>query len=142
MALSVIASNLITSYLRTHYQVGAECNSISLHIDQHSESMAKLLTASKQSCAAILSAYNPHSQLASNEENLAAHEQLRNLLQHRAYPIIESLNIDPTDQWPPEKSFFVPGLDLSTSRSIGQRFNQNAIVWIDNEAIPRLILLR
>lgn len=104
--------------------------------------MAKLLTASKQSCAAILSAYNPHSQLASNEENLAAHEQLRNLLQHRAYPIIESLNIDPTDQWSPEKSLFVPGLDLSTSRSIGQRFNQNAIVWIDNEVIPRLILLR
>ncbi len=142
VALSVIASNLITSYRRTHYRVGTDCNSISLHIDQYSESLAKLLTASKQSCAAIVSAYNPYSQLASNEKNLAVHEQLRNLLQHRAYPIIESLNIDPIDQWPPEKSFFVPGLDLNTSRSIGQRFNQNAIVWIDNEAIPRLILLR
>ncbi|SEQ01580.1 DUF3293 domain-containing protein [Nitrosomonas ureae] len=142
VALSVIASNLITSYRRTHYRVGTDCNSISLHINQYSESLAKLLTASKQSCAAIVSAYNPYSQLASNEENLAVHEQLRNLLQHRAYPIIESLNIDPIDQWLPEKSFFVPGLVLNTSRSIGQRFNQNAIVWIDNEAIPRLILLR
>jgi hypothetical protein len=142
MALSVIASNLITSYRRTYYRVGTDCNSISLHIDQYSESLAKLLTASKQLCAAILSAYNPYSQLTSNEENLATHEQLRNLLQHRAYPIIESLNIDPTDQWPPEKSFFVLGLDINTSRSIGQRFNQNAIVWIGKEAIPRLILLR
>lgn len=56
--------------------------------------------------------------------------------------MIESLNVDPSGKWPPEKSFFVPGLDLNTARSIGQQFNQNAIVWIDSEAIPRLILLR
>ncbi|MER2514079.1 MAG: DUF3293 domain-containing protein [Nitrosomonas ureae] len=142
MTLSVIASNLITSYRRTHYRVGTDSNSIFLRIDQYSESLAKFLAASKQSCAVIVSAYNPYSQLASNEENLGAHEQLRNLLQHHPYPIIESLNIDPTGQWPPEESLFVPGLDLNTGRSIGQRFNQNAIVWIDNEAIPRLILLR
>ncbi|SEF39235.1 DUF3293 domain-containing protein [Nitrosomonas ureae] len=142
MVLSVITSNLIASYRRTHYRVGAGCNSIFLCIDQYSESLAKFLAASKQSCAAIVSAYNPYSQLASNEENLEAHEQLRNLLQHRPYPIIESLNIDPTGQWPPEESLFVPGLDLNTGRSIGQQFNQNAIAWIDNEAIPRLILLR
>jgi len=142
VVLSVIASNLVTSYRRTHYRVGAGCGSILLRIDQHSESLEKILATSKQSCAAIVSAYNPYSQLASNEENLGAHEQLRNLLQHHPYPIIESLNIDPTGQWPPEESLFVPGLDLNTGRSIGQKFNQNAIVWIDNEAIPRLILLR
>ena len=63
-------------------------------------------------------------------------------MSRHAYPVIESLNLDPADSWPAEKSFFVPGLDLNTSQSLGQQFDQNAIVWIDSDAIPRLILLR
>lgn len=90
----------------------------------------------------MISAYNPCSQLQSNEDNLAAHESLKHYLSRHSYPMLESLNIDPTGIWPTEKSFFVPGLDLDTAKSLGRRFNQNAIVWIDGDAIPRLILLR
>jgi hypothetical protein len=63
-------------------------------------------------------------------------------LNHHCYPVIESLNIDPANLWPAEKSFFVPELDLNTARALGRQFNQNAMVWIGNDAIPRLILLR
>ncbi|PXW86452.1 uncharacterized protein DUF3293 [Nitrosomonas sp. Nm84] len=90
----------------------------------------------------MISAYNPCSQLQSNEDNLDAHESLKHCLSRHSYPMIESLNIDPTGIWPTEKSFFVPGLDLDIARSLGQQFNQNAIVWIGSDAIPRLILLR
>ena len=139
---SVIARNLISGYRDTDYQIGAGSDSISLRIDQYSESLAKLLIASKHPCAAMISAYNPYSQRLSNEENLIAHESLRNNLRRHYCPIIESLNIDPTGRWPTEKSFFVLGADLNTAQSLGQQFNQNAIVWIGNDAIPRLILLR
>ncbi len=98
--------------------------------------------SSGQSCAAIISADNPYSRQLSNEENLIAHESLRNFLRQHPYPMIESLNIDPTNLWPAEESFFVLGLDLNTAKSLGQQFNQNAIVWIGSDAIPRLILLR
>ena len=142
MAQSVIAKHLISGYRDTDYQIGAGSDSISVRIDQYSESLAKLLTASKRPCAAMISAYNPYSQRLSDEENLIAHESLRNDLRRHYCSIIESLNIDPTGRWLTEKSFFVPGLDLNTARSLGQKFNQNAIVWIDSDAIPRLILLR
>ena len=142
MIQSVIPKNLIASYRGTNYQIGTGFDSISLRIDQYSEPLIKLLVASEQPCAAIISAYNPCSQQLSNEENLTAHESLRNYLSRHSYSMIESLNIDPTDRGPTEKSFFVPGLDLNTARSLGQQFNQNAIVWIGNNAIPRLILLR
>lgn len=56
--------------------------------------------------------------------------------------MIEGLNIDPTDKWPVEKSFFVPNLDFNTARLLGQQFSQNAIIWMENDATPRLILLR
>ncbi len=137
----MIASNLITSYRDTNYQIGVGFETISLRIDQYSVSLAKLLATSKQSGAVIISAYNPYSQLADNEKNLAAHESLRNFLRHYSPPTIESLNIDPTGKWPIEKSFLIAGMDLDTAQSVGQRFNQNAIVWIGSDAIPRLILL-
>lgn len=122
--------------------MGTGTDVILLQIDQYSESLAKLLTASQQPCAAMISAYNPCSQLQNDAENSAAHESLKHCLSHHSYPMIESLNIDPTGIWPAEKSFFVPGLDLDIARSLGQQFNQNAIVWIGSDAIPRLILLR
>lgn len=142
MIQSVIAHDLIASYCDTHYQIGTGFDSISLRIDQYSESLAKLLIVSERPYAAIIGAYNPYSQQLSDEENSAAHESLRDYLNRHSYTMIESSNIDPTDMWPAEKSFFVSGLDLNTARSLGQQFNQNAIVWIGSDAIPRLILLR
>ncbi|MBK6958081.1 MAG: DUF3293 domain-containing protein [Nitrosomonas sp.] len=142
MIQSVISKNLIASYLCANYRIGTGPESISLRIDQFSEPLAKLLISSGQSCAAIISAYNPYSQRLSNEKNCAAHESLRNFLGQHSYPTIESLNTDPAGLWPAEKSFFVPGLDLNTAQTLGQQFDQNAIVWTNSDAIPRLILLR
>ena len=142
MIQSVIAKDLIASYLCANYQIGTGSDSISLRIGQFSEPLAKLLISSEQSCAAIISAYNPYSRRLSNEQNLTAHESLRNFLSLHSYPTIESLNTDPAGLWPAEKSFFVPGLDLNTAQPLGQQFDQNAIVWIGGDAIPRLILLR
>lgn len=142
MIQSIISKNLIANYLGTHYQIGHGPDSISLRINQYSEPLVKFLIASKQPCAAIISAYNPFSQLISNEKNLASHELLSNFLKNHSYSMIESLNTDPSEIWPAEKSFFVLSLDLNASKSLGRQFNQNAIVWISNDAIPRLILLR
>lgn len=141
MIRSAICSNLIESYLATEYQIGS-IPKIALHINEQSESLARLLGASQSACAAIISAYNPFSQLQSDDRNLISHEFLRKHLSGYSYKIIESCNIDPIHSWPLEKSFFVLGLDLNTVRTLGQQFNQNAIVWIGADAIPQLILLR
>lgn len=142
MIQSAIAKDLIASYLCANYQIGTGPDSISLRIDQFSEPLAKLLISSGQPCAAIISAHNPYSRRLSNEQNLAAHESLRNFLSQHSYPTIESLNTDPAGLWPVKKSFFVLGLDLNTAQPLGQQFDQNAIVWIGSDAIPHLILLR
>jgi hypothetical protein len=138
----VIDPNLIASYCNANYQIANGAEPIILRIDQYSEPLAQFLAASRQPCAAIISAYNPRSQLLSNEVNRAAHESLRNFLKHQAHPVIESVNTDPTGKWPVEKSFLITGLSLNAARSLGQQLHQNAIVWIGNDAIPRLILLR
>ncbi|MDV6340275.1 DUF3293 domain-containing protein [Nitrosomonas sp. Is24] len=139
---STISGSLIANYTHADYRIGTATECITLKIDQYSEPLAQFLATSNQSCAAIISAYNPCSQLVSNEENVAAHESLRHFLVCHAYPSIESVHTDPAGVWPAEKSFFIPGIDIHSAKSLGQQFNQNAIVWIERDAIPRLHLLR
>ncbi|MBS0496463.1 MAG: DUF3293 domain-containing protein [Gammaproteobacteria bacterium] len=136
-----ISAQLIAHYTDAHYRIGTPAESITLRIDQYSAPLAQLLAASHPSCAAIISAYNPYSELLSDEENSAAHASLGKFLMRHTYPVIEGLNIDPAGVWPTEKSFFIPGIDINTAKSLGQQFRQNAIVWIGRDAIPRLVLL-
>jgi hypothetical protein len=60
----------------------------------------------------------------------------------RPEEIIDGESSDSIGTWPGEKSFLVLGLDLETAIRLGREFRQNALVWADEDAIPRLILLR
>lgn len=142
MAYSAISQQLVDSYAKTIYRIDTVPKPIYLRIDTFSVPLALLLQDTDSHHAAIVSAYNPFSRPLSIEENSAAHRSLRHCLQHRGYSIVEGSNIDPCAQWPAEKSFFVSGIDPDTAQSIGRQFNQNAIVWIGADAVPRLLLLR
>lgn len=142
-ASSKIANNLVDSYYSAIYRIniiGSE--SICLQINQFSRSLSNFLNELEYPCATIISAYNPYSQQLSDGENETAHQSLRELLLNRSCRILEGVNLDPSGYWPVEKSFCVAGLDLDTAKFIGQQYCQNAIVWIDKDAAPRLILLR
>ena len=113
-----------------------------LYIDQYSEPMYQLMITKKISNAAIVTAYNPLSQIQSAKKNRTAHAKLIETLKSRSIPLIDSNNIDSFKVWPDEKSVCILGIDLETTQSIGQQFKQNAVVWIDKDAIPRIVLLR
>ena len=140
--MSILAKNLIENYRCADYRIGITTNSIILRVDQHSEPLAKLLVLNKKICATIISAFNPYSQQLSNEKNMTAHELLRDSLRGYSLQVIEGLNTDPINVWPVERSFFVLGMNLRTGRLMGQQFNQNAIIFINYKAIPRLVILR
>lgn len=142
MAHSAIPQQLVDSYAKTIYRIDTVPEPIYLHIDTFSAPLALLLQDTDSHHAAIVSAYNPFSRPLPIEENLTAHRSLRHCLQHQGYSIVEGSNIDPCAQWPAEKSFFVSGIDPDTAQSIGRQFNQNAIVRIGADAVPRLLLLR
>lgn len=141
MTRSNVSNDLIASYLHTDYQIIINNELISLRINHFSEPLAHLLRAMQQSCGAIISGYNPQSKLQSDEDNVRAHQLLQQYLHNQGYAITECVHSDPAGRWPIEKSFFIIGLNLDDSCSIGQQFNQNAIVCISSDAIPRLILL-
>lgn len=149
MAQSEISPDLIAAYRSTEYRVAGKAEfgsgTIILRIDEYSEPLSRLFTASDLQCAAFITACNPCSVPQSHEENLAACARLRDKLDRhtvRAGQILEGEGCDPSGVWPAEKSFFVLGLNLEASQALGGEFGQNAIVWAGPDAIPGLVLLR
>ncbi len=137
-----ISTKLIANYLATNYQVGTDEDMFILQINQYSKTLSQRLEENQKTFATIITAYNPFSQTQNNEQNLAANQKLLHALKQYSNPLIESINIDPSGIWPAEKSYCVFGLNLENSKFLGRKFNQNAIVWANSNAIPRLILLR
>jgi hypothetical protein len=141
---SAIAEDLITAYRSAHYRAGSGQDAITLRVDEHSEPLSRLFRASGHRCAAFITACNPFGAQESLKANMRACAALHDRLDsYVAWPdqIIEGMGIDPSGEWPAEKSFLALGLDLETSRALGEEFGQNAIVWAGADAIPRLILL-
>ena len=152
MAQPEISAELVIAYRSTEYCVGPSAgldtspsHTFILRIDQYSEPLSRLFFASGHRCAAFITACNPFSLPQSPELNHAACAHLRDALIHhtsRPEEIIEGEGRDPSGAWPGEKSFLVLGLDLGTSKALGGKFEQNAIVWAGADAIPKLVFLR
>lgn len=145
MTQTGIPDDLVTAYRSAHYRAGAGQSAITLRVDQYSEPLARLLATTGFRSAAFITACNPLGMRDSIEANRIACAHLREkLARHVSRPdqIVNGVAIDPFGSWPPEESFLVLGLDLDSARILGREFNQNALVWIEGDAIPRLMLLR
>lgn len=142
MAKSEISPNLIASYKAADYQATVDTDVITLHIDQYAASLYQLLAKLDHQCALFITAFNPLSQRQSPQENLTRNTQLRTTLTQYTNLVFEGTSSDPSKLWPAENSFLALGINLKTAMTLGKQFGQNAIVWIDTDAIPRLILLR
>ena len=93
-------------------------------------------------CACYLTACNPLGQLLSETDNAARMQQLRSELRAEGWTFHPGFGQDPEQQWPGEDSVLVWGMDISSARSWGQRWQQNAVLICDAEAKASLLWLR
>jgi hypothetical protein len=94
------------------------------------------------SCAVFITAFNPCGRHQTDRANEAAHARLLAALLKLTRLVTEGAGIDPTGAWPPEKSFLALGIDEDTAAQLGRTFNQDAVVWVGSDAVPKLLLLR
>jgi hypothetical protein len=138
---SLIDAQTLRAYRETDYHVDAGPAFV-LRIDAESADLSALHQRHLVRCSAFLSAYNPHSRLLDAVENTRRHGLLLDELARRGLPALPGLGRHPHNDWPAEPSVLVPGLGLDDARALGERFEQNAVLWADADAVPRLILLR
>ena len=137
-----IASDKIAAYRATQYRVGTGPEAFTLRVDKKSGPLQQLYDSTAQSCGLFITAFNPFGREQSVEVNAVAHFRLGDCLRALSPHVVEGAGADPVGAWPEEISFFAIGIDESTARQLGSRFDQDAVVWAGADAIPRLLLLR
>ena len=137
-----IHSDKVRAFMATDYRIGHTPQDIVLNIGQRSARLAVLFAAKGVNCGAFLTSYNPRSTIQSDQANGQAHAQLAAKLQELGLQAIEGSGSEEGTKWPAEKSFFALGLALEPAKAIGTQFDQDAIVWVGENAVPELVLLR
>ena len=137
---TTIADNLLESYQNTEYQVHGR-DLFTLKIGEVSEPLLRLYKQYRCDCAAFITASNPFSQKLDPSINAQRHLDLMADLTSRSLSFIDGVGLGKDPDWLGEASCLIFGLALEASRVLGNKFNQNAIVWCDAEAMPQLVLL-
>lgn len=138
---SDIPRETIQAYLDTEYFAFGDAPT-TLRVGQPNPELAALHNAHDVSCSAFVTACNPYSQNCSVEFNAASQEALARELKRLGLTAIEGIGEHPSNKWPGEASFLVPGLSLEAAKALGAQYRQNAIVWSADDATPQLVLLR
>tara|TARA_B100000029_G_C17087344_1_gene782858 strand:+ start:101 stop:565 length:465 start_codon:yes stop_codon:yes gene_type:complete len=137
----LITQELIQAYEETDYRVSGTLSFI-LKIGKENKELRYLFDKHGYETAAFLTAFNPYSELVVATQNEAAHKHLTEDLSKKSVMVLEGVGQDSKKKWLPEKSVLVLGLTMGDARDIGNKFRQNAFVWADADAVPRLILIR
>ena len=140
MADTVLPEPLLQAYQATHYRV-ADCDWY-LQLGQAQPALAPYYQRHAVQCAAYLTACNPLGELLPDHLNARRMDQLRQALQRAGWSWLDGQGHDPEGNWPGEDSVLVWGMTESTARAWGQQWNQNAVVHIAADCVPRLALLR
>ncbi|WP_042883899.1 DUF3293 domain-containing protein [Cupriavidus necator] len=131
----------LRAYRETHYRVRGDMP-MTLRIDQASVPLAALHRAHGVASSAFITAANPFSQRCDDAANLRRQQALAQDVAQMGLRAIDAAGEHPSNGWPAEPSLLVPGLSLEEARRLGEKYEQNAVVWSGADAVPRLVLLR
>jgi glycine/D-amino acid oxidase-like deaminating enzyme len=138
--MSEISSATITAYQETDYRVFGD-SPFTLRIREASEPLAELLRQHGTNCAAFITACNPFSRKLDEATNAARQAKLAQELTRRDLSLIAGEGRHPSEGWV-EPSYLVLGLSRDEAKKLGRRYEQNAVVWCEADAVPELVLLR
>ena len=80
------------------------------------------------------------SQQLSAKENEERHQALIAEIKSRSLSLLPGEGKHPSNNWPAEQSVLVLGLSLEAAKTLGRRFEQNAVVWTGKDGVPELLM--
>jgi len=131
---------LLDAYRRTTFIANTPDGRISLRIGQRCSELDDLLVKHGVTTWAYVTAFNPGSKILPREDNLGRHRKLEQLLASQGFAAFGGEGIGDDDQWPPEASLLVLGIERADAIRVGQEFGQFAIVCGDVGQQAELII--
>ena len=123
---------LVKAYREAIYIVNAADDVISLKVGEVNSALASLMHANAVTTAAVLTAYNPFSEVRTIEENEQSQSRLLNALTQKSKSCINAIGTDAKGVWDPEPSIFALGVSLQDAETLADEYGQNAFIWINN----------
>ena len=133
-----IEDSLIEAYKNTNYYIH-HINKITVNIGKKNQQLINLFKDDKITSASIITACNPFSKIMTEEQNLIAQLKLKKLIEDNNLSFMDAMGQDAKLEWPGEASYFIENITKIEAIKMGKEFNQNAIVWIDENIIPELL---
>lgn len=131
----------IAAYRAAIYTFEHSGKSTTLHVDQWCADLSSIYDGNDGCSLTFITACNPWGNVVSDEINATEMNRLHRELQSLRLPIFRGVGKDPAGPWQ-EASFALLGMSSIDACQLGIRWQQNAIVWVGADAIPRLKLLR
>ena len=138
---SSLDQHLIQAFRNTHYRIDTVPPFI-MKVGMASQPLRQLYTHYRSDCAAYITACNPFGRRLSEADNTARQAALSSELTDRGLEFIDGVGLDSKGKWPGEASFLVLGLSLEATRALASKYEQNAVVWCDKDAVAQLVLLQ
>ena len=128
---------LVEAYLRTSYQIKSKPFP-PIRIGVTNPLLEGWLDEHHFKSYAFITAWNPFSKLLHLPENQRRNKDLETELKNTACFILPGFGIGEDDNWPPEESFFAPGIAAEDAIRLGRKYGQNAIVCWEKGGLPEL----
>lgn len=138
---TAIPADLLDAYAQTEFHVFSDPPLV-LRIGVRNDAMQDLFTRTGSSSAAFVTAWNSYSEPRTEAENAEAQDRLVREVRDAGYTHIPGEGRDPSGLWPGEASLLISGISRPEAEALGQRYGQNAVVWVGSELVPELVLLR
>jgi hypothetical protein len=128
---------LLEAYSKTKFVVFN--SEIVIEIGKRNFLVEELLAEKGFNCSAFITAFNPFSQILTDDENHNRHLELLSLV--KDYIVFEGEGRGEDATWKPEKSLLILGISRENARNLGTYFEQNAIVFGEMENCFELLVL-
>ena len=123
-------------YLETTYSVVINEEQYNINVGKPLPPVVHALV-SKEKTAAILTAWNPRSNVLSLSENHSRNKNLMSIL--KDYNVFNSVGQGVDLSWLAEESFFIVGIQQCDVDKLAIEFEQYSYVWCDNSNAASLI---
>lgn len=132
------------AYRRAHYHVDAAQGGVAqtLRVGQRSDWLGQRLAQHPIPAACFLTACNPWGEILEPALNAQRMRALRRALHGQGWRFLDGSGQEPRGRWPAEDSVLIWGMDADTALQWGRDWQQNAVLWSDADARPRLLWLR
>lgn len=129
--------DLETLYRRAVYVVDDGEVKFTIRLGQENPELSEYLATLQVSTWAFMTAYNPHSQPASPEQNTARQTELIRLIDQQGYKYFKGYGTG--NNWPREASIFILDIPRKEAVTLAQQFHQSAILWGEADHFPQLV---